>query len=243
MLVPINPNELFHVHTSRCGHASTQDYFEYIERAIEKGARKISFSDHSPFPGDTFGYRMSMEQLPEYLHTLNKLKKKYEKHIDVSIGLEIEFLPSYMDYYYQLKEMEGLDFLMIGQHFFEYEPGIYSFLEEERMDLEVQEAVGFTNAIVSGIKTGLFSYVAHPDRSFRRRKEWTTDLEKLTADIVNASLLYHVPIEKNANSIRYPGQYWKEFWDYANQLTLHQELPIVLGLDAHCTGDLDLKWK
>lgn len=242
MLVPMNPNELFHVHTYRCTHAGTEQDFEYIEKAIDMGARKIIFSDHAPFPGDYFLHRMKMEQLPEYLSTLSQLKKKYQDHIFVSIGLEIEYLPSFHDYYVQLKAMENLDFLMIGQHFFEYEPGSYSFIETPDIDLDQEEAIGFMNAIISGMETGFFSYVAHPDRSFRRRKIWTPDLEALSDKFLAAAIKYQIPFEKNASSMRHSGQYWKEFWDYIEKQSGTTPVPIVLGLDAHSTIDLELKW-
>ena len=227
MLYPINPNELFHVHTYRCNHAGTEPDSAYIEKAIDLGARKITFTDHAPFPGDFFDYRMRMDQLPEYLDTLTQLKEKYQNHITVSIGLEIEYLPSFHDYYLKLKAMDQLDFLMIGQHLFE----------------DQEEAIGFTNAIVTGIETGLFSYVAHPDRSFRRRKVWTPDLEILSARILAAATKHQIPLEKNASSMRHEGQYWKEFWNYIEKASGSNRVPIVLGLDAHCTDDLELKWE
>lgn len=243
MLIPMNPNELFHVHTYRCGHAGTEQDYEYIEKAITMGVSKISFTDHAPFPGDMFHHRMKMEQLPDYLHTLTELKKKYQNHIDISIGLEIEYIREFTDYYHQLKAMKELDFLMIGQHFYAYEPGSYSFYDRPDIDLDIEEAPGFINAIIDGIKTGLFSYVAHPDRSFRRRKIWTPDMEVLSKRLLEASVKYNIPLEKNASSMRNKGQYWDEFWNYLEHLTPDYNLPIVLGLDAHCTDDLELKWK
>ncbi|MGB4657683.1 MAG: PHP domain-containing protein [Mobilitalea sp.] len=44
--------ECFHVHTSRCKHASDDTDKDYIEAALRMGASKIVFTDHCPFPGD-----------------------------------------------------------------------------------------------------------------------------------------------------------------------------------------------
>ena len=85
--ISTNNKEIFHVHTYRCKHASEERDWEYIEKAIELGATKIAFTDHAPFPGNPFGNRMDIEQLPEYLDTLQSLKEKYQDKIIVKIGL------------------------------------------------------------------------------------------------------------------------------------------------------------
>ena len=50
--------ELFHVHTYRCKHAGDEREIEYVKRAIELGAGRITFTDHAPFPGNPFGHRI-----------------------------------------------------------------------------------------------------------------------------------------------------------------------------------------
>lgn len=173
----LGKDELFHVHTYRCKHAGSELDEDYIKKAIELGAKAIAFTDHGPFPGNIFGNRMGIEELPEYINTLNTLKEKYKKQIKVWVGLEIEYFYSFdhMDdgesYYKQLKSMEGLDFLMLGQHMYEVSPGYYSFsLEKE--EIKRLEAPGMGQSIIAGIATGYFDVVAHPDRTFRRRKVW-----------------------------------------------------------------------
>ena len=44
---------MFHVHTTRSGHAVGTDE-EYIEKAISLGEKRIVFTEHTPFPGDVF---------------------------------------------------------------------------------------------------------------------------------------------------------------------------------------------
>lgn len=68
-------NNCFHVHTYRCGHTDGALDEDYIKKAMELNFSAITFSDHAPFPGDLFGNRMKMEQLPEYVETLGRLKK------------------------------------------------------------------------------------------------------------------------------------------------------------------------
>jgi len=159
-------NDIFHVHTYRCGHAENILDETYITRAIELGANSITFTDHAPFPENPFGSRMAFSELPEYISSLVELKGRYKEIIDVKIGLEIEYLPSFKAYYHELSENENIDLLMIGQHFFEIEPGKYSFSYPE----VCPEYIGCLSAITEGINTGLFQVVAHPDRAFRKIK-------------------------------------------------------------------------
>ena len=69
---------IFHVHTHRCKHAGNDTDEQYIQTALSLGADKITFTDHTPFPGDSFRNRMELSQLTEYIDSLKMLQKKYE---------------------------------------------------------------------------------------------------------------------------------------------------------------------
>jgi len=220
--------ECFHVHTSRCKHASNDSDEEFIEVALSLGASKIVFTDHCPFPGNPFGNRMDIEQLPEYIQSLNFLKRKYEKIIDVQIGLEVEYLPSFQTHYMKLVEMEGIALLYLGQHFYEVEPYVYSFSMEDKRD----EYIGLAKATLQGIKSGYFSVVAHPDRIFRRKSAWDGSMIELSKEIINISKKVGVTLEINASSIR-ERCYKQEFWD----LVPH-DVKTIKGIDAHSVSEL-----
>lgn len=236
--------ELFHIHTYRCGHASNEQDYEYVEKAIDLGAKRITFTDHAPFPGNPFGSRMDIQQLPEYINSLSELRREYQKYIDIVIGLEIEYLPSYYQYYLKLHQMEQLQLMMLGQHFYEHEPGYYSLSDSDEL-LQIEEAIGVSKAIVQGICSNLFTVVAHPDRMFRRRLAWSPDLQEVSTQIIGAALNHNVILEQNESSKAHQGQYWNEFWELAKQMSAAQsdancKLRIIRGLDAHETEQLRL---
>lgn len=135
--------KLNHIHTWRCGHASDELEEAYLQKAVELHAEEICFSDHAPFPGNPFRNRMQHDQLEEYVSTLQALREKYEGIIDVKIGLEIEYLPSFRWYYEELLASGHFDFLMMGQHFYELPDGRFSFQLKDRTgeDRGVMEAV------------------------------------------------------------------------------------------------------
>jgi histidinol-phosphatase (PHP family) len=221
--------EYFHVHTSRCKHASDDTDEDYIEVALRMGASKIVFTDHCPFPGNPFKNRMDIEQLPEYIQSLNFLKRKYVKLIDVQVGLEAEYLPSFQAYFKKLKEMEGLELMILGQHFYEVEPGVYSFLMEEKYG----EYLGLGKAISYGIKSGYFYAVAHPDRIFRRNSEWDVSMTELSKEIIYTAKDKGILLEINASSIRRK-QYKQEFWDL-----VPCDVKTIEGIDAHSVAELN----
>ncbi|MBR3307810.1 MAG: PHP domain-containing protein [Lachnospiraceae bacterium] len=234
----MDPKEnLFHVHTFRCLHASMCEDSVYVERALELNAGSIWFTDHAPFPGDPFGHRMRYEELEEYLTTLTELKERYQDRIDIHIGLETEYFPSFdkSGYYRRLRSDERLELLLLGQHMAEDENGDYTFHWDGEL-LQEGEAKAIGTAICQGIRSGYFDIVAHPDRSFRRRKQWTDDMTEIAEQIINTAKQKGVVLELNETSKRHKHQYWKEFWELNAD-----QCPVVIGLDAHSPEELMLE--
>lgn len=227
--------ELFHIHTYRCKHAGDERDELYIKRAIELGAGRITFTDHAPFPGNPFGNRMDIEGLQEYIDTLSELREYYKSNIEVRIGLEIEYFPSFIDYYKWLYEERKLDVMMIGQHMYECSDGQYSFSLDKDV-LNQEEAEGLGNAIIEGMKTGYFSVVAHPDRIFRRCKVWDAHMEKLSEDMIKVAVENQISLEQNASSMGRKNQYWEEFWRL-----VPDSAKVITGLDAHSVNELETK--
>lgn len=232
-------SEVFHVHTLRCKHAGVDPDQAYIEKAIELRASKITFTDHAPFPGNPFGNRMDVSELSEYIDTLNRLKAEYKRHIDVVVGLEIEFIPTYLDYYHELHNMTGLDMLMIGQHFYQHADGHYSFSDSTEYR-KIAEAQGTISAIIQGISTGFFSVVAHPDRCFRYIDNWGHNECGLADQLIQAAIHNQVALEQNENSKRKSGLYRPEFWKRMKSADKTHSVIIINGLDAHSVKEMEL---
>ena len=233
----IDKNELFHVHTYRCGHAENVPDEAYVKKAVELGAAGIFFTDHTPFPGNDIPYRMDIEELPEYLGTIHSLRDKYAGVIDVRVGLEIEYFPSFQGYYEKLREDPLIDLMMIGQHAYEVSPGLYSF----QLDLtgkRLERFEGFGEAMIRGMESGMFEVIAHPDRMFTGEPEWTKAMDDLSRRIIECACRNNVKLEKNLESVKRGVSYWEEFWDL-----VPEEAGIVVGTDSHSIADLVLKWE
>lgn len=226
-------DSIFHVHTFRCKHAGDEADKLYVEKAIELGAKEIVFTDHCPFPGNPFSNRMGIEQLSEYIDAINTLKREYALDIAVKVGLEIEYLPMFHDFYKELHLARRVDIMMLGQHFYENADGSYSFFDVEKS----REFVGLAKALEQGMQTGYFSVVAHPDRCFRRCKEWTKEMETVSKSIISMAQRHGVVLERNYSSMKRKKQYWSQFWELATGTEQ------VYGYDAHSVTEMEETWK
>lgn len=235
----INIDDVFHVHTFRCGHAEMIPDEAYIEKAVEMGAKGIWFTDHAPFPGNPFGARMAYEELDEYLDSLHALKKKYLGRIAVHVGLEIEYFPSFdrKGYYAQLKKDPRVEVMLLGQHMAETEPGRYSFSLPSFV-LSQQEYQLLGKAVRQGIRTGYFDAAAHPDRIFRRKRCWDAGMEETAGEIIRAAAECELPLEMNLCSYEYRYYCRPQFWQMVQPGS-----PVITGLDAHSLYELEERYR
>lgn len=202
-------------------------------------ADSIWFTDHAPFPGDLFGNRMRYSELEEYLNTLSGLKNKYADQIAVHAGLEAEYFPSFDQegYYAKLIADPRIELLMLGQHMAEEDknPGKYSFSWNPERKREEEHGI-LGKAIIQGIRSGCFGAVAHPDRIFRRRREWTVEMERLSREMIAAAVERSIPLERNMESMHNKWYYWPQFWKIAEEMGAQ----IIFGLDAHAVKALEI---
>lgn len=223
--------ELFHIHTWRCKHASEDSDRDYVSAAIEMGANKIVFTDHAPFPDNPFIGRMDMNQLPEYIESLSRLKEEMRGCIDIQIGLEVEYLPRYIKYYEYLSQIKELDCLLLGQHMYEIYPNRYNFdLEDKSMDYQK-----LGEMIVEGIESDFFSIVAHPDRIFKNAGVWNEKNNEISEKIITSAMRKKIPLEINIKSVL-KGQYRQEFWDLVPKEMINNA---KRGLDAHSVKEMN----
>ncbi|MBM6800317.1 histidinol-phosphatase, partial [Coprobacillus cateniformis] len=151
----------YHTHTKRCYHAIDNEE-DYIKAALQSGYTELGFSDHTPWHYDTSYHstmRMEEDKLAGYVKTLLNLREKYKDQISIKIGLECEYFPKYMNWLKQILKDYPIDYIILGNHFDETdETGIYF-----GRPLNKQQLTKYVESCIAGIKTGLYSYVAHPD--------------------------------------------------------------------------------
>ena len=98
-----------HNHTEFCPHGSGEDVELYIRRAIARGFKTYSVTEHFPLPRTNDqsiqGHPHSIatptmltDELPQYFAKLNYLKAKYHHQIRILVGFEIDYIAAYSDW-------------------------------------------------------------------------------------------------------------------------------------------------
>lgn len=221
----------FHTHTARCNHATGTDE-EYIQRAIACGIKDMGFSEHIPLcigDGHRSTYRVPAHQVEDYMNSVSALREKYKGQINLHIGFEMEYYPTHFDEMVASARSYGAEYLLLGQHFNcargEWPDAFAVTKGSEDPDLLTE----YTDRVVAGIESGLFTYVAHPD-VFNYTGDDMDLYRQQALRICEASLEYNVPLEINLLGIRSKRAYPRdEFWAVAGQV----DCPVTFGFDAH----------
>lgn len=218
----------YHTHTSRCGHATGSDE-EYVKRAIEAEIKHLGFSDHIPFifpDGHEDNWRVPLNMADDYVKSVSELREKYSDKVKISIGFEMEYYKEYFEEMLDIARKYKADYLILGQHFIknQHPSGVGSVGptdSEEHLACYVDE-------VIEGMKTGVFSYVAHPDLVC-----FTGDDEVYYKHITRlcfAAKKLDIPLEINLLGIRNKKHYPTEkFW----QIVGETGAPVTMGFDCH----------
>lgn len=235
----------YHTHTYRCHHATMDADESYVLSAIEEGITDLAFTDHAPVESKyyplQYNDRMTVDEMEDYLNSIQTLKEKYKDKINIYVGFEAEFFPDRLEFYKMLRSKS--DLLILGQHFSECMKADYADdCSSEKLKLLESQMEG-------AIKSGLFSYLAHPDYFMLGRKTWDKDCEHLARRIAEMAVEYNLPLEINLGGMKYgekeiDGEMviaypYKKFWD------IMQEYPVkaIYGYDAHDPKVLKETWR
>lgn len=226
----------YHTHTFRCGHASTEGERKYVEAAIEAGFRELGFADHTPMPlpsdvnpddCDRFlGIRMTMNQTEDYVQKLLALREEYKNDIKIRIGFEVEYLPETFDALVCFLNTFPTDYIIMGQHFNTVLTDKITYFGTETHSKTVLE--NYVDLVTEGMKTGKFTYVAHPDLCNYRGSLET--YEKEMARLIETANECNVPLEINLLGLNSARHYPRNiFWTLAGDIGCN----VVIGSDAH----------
>ena len=231
----------YHIHTKRCGHAiGTEE--EYVKSAIAHNIKVLGFSDHVFLPGISQpSMRGNIEELDDYINTVLFLKEKYKDQIEIHLGFECEYGKAFESYYRDLLENKGFEYLILGQHLFFEEDGKCTWLlSSEDKDAALKR---YVDTIIEGIKSGLFTYVAHPDLFIRMYKSVTPFVEEEIKRLCKACEEYDMPLEINLGGLRDKRTFRNGFLNYVNEeifkIISKFNIRIIVGVDAHAPEHFD----
>lgn len=229
----------FHTHTKRCCHAGGTEA-DYAADAFEKGLDVLGFSDHAPYADMDYGYRMQYDELTSYIAAVKTERERYAGKMRILTGLEIEYLPKYSDYYEYLLNDLKLDYLALGEHFFDVNGNVLNIFESQSTDTFVL----YAKAISQALKTKYFAFLAHPDIMFLNCFAWDKNCDRACDIIVDAAVNAGIPVEYNANGIRRGMQEYPDgirdpyphpkFWNMVKDAGLR----VIIGSDCHAPSQV-----
>ncbi len=224
----------YHTHCFRCQHAQGT-VEDYVKQAISQQFDILGMSDHVPYPHHDYGLRMEMAEIWDYIYEVEDAQKRYGSKLKILLGFESEYLCSQRAYYEELLRDYQVEYLIMGQHFFDYGGSFKSSFAIR----DTADCVRYAKSVAEGLATGYYSLLAHPDIVGVNRLHWDRNMDEMTDIILEAAVRCDVPLEINANGIRrgliedelglhYLYPHFK-FWEKAAAA----KIPAVISSDCH----------
>ena len=230
----------YHTHTYRCKHSMGNDE-RMVQSAIAAKTAIMGFSDHNPwaFYPDDFDSRVRMElcYFEEYCSSVRRLRKKYAGQIELHLGIEAEYYPRHMQWLRDFSAENGLEYVILGNHFIEPEEGETpeSFYYGKHCVLP-QHLKDYCESLLAGIDTDFYAYVAHPDLFMRCYPHFDEKCAEVSRRICEAAAKKHAVLEYNLSGFWYAREHGlsecfphPDFWRIAADCGV----TAIIGYDAH----------
>lgn len=231
----------FHTHTKYCNH-SDLTIEESIRLHKEAGYETLGISEHAPIPGYSDSFRLSEDQVDEYIEEVREVARREEK-IEVLCGIEAEYILGDTEHLEHLRELrDRVDYLILANHIVgDLRRG--EFVHFSRDDPKPEHLKMNAELIREGWNTGLFAFIAHPD-SILKRYRWDKYAEEMAHEIGRFAQESGAILEINANGIRYGGNRTTDegthaytnlnFWRVVGEY----EVNVIVSGDTHYAKDI-----
>jgi histidinol-phosphatase (PHP family) len=211
---------------------------DYLKIAMVQGCTELGFSDHCPYPADgyeTWSFsRMDTDELPVYVQAVRDAQA--HSPFPVRLGFECEWSPHHESWFREVLLGEyKAEYLVFGPHWL-MEGHTTHYAPEISGKAAIRRYFDFT---IAGIRSGLFSFIAHPDLIMAGGMEWNPELKAGFSDLIDAAKAFGLPLEingygmvktrvqtKTALRLQYPVD---NFW----QLAVKKNAPVICNSDAH----------
>ena len=240
----------FHTHTWRCKHATgtVKDYADAAISAVGATGRSpllhespiLGISDHTPLPDNRWSHvRMDISELDAYEE---EFREAESEKIILLKGLECEWDPVYEGFYRdELLGERNFDYLIGAVHYIKI-MGDWEYLSDIRTP---EHLIQYAEVLTKTMRTGLFSFIAHPDGFGAGYKKWDSNAVSCAVDILEAAEELNIPLEINGYGLRkdiistpdgdrnvYP---WINFWELAG----NYNIKAICNSDAHRPEDVN----
>jgi histidinol-phosphatase (PHP family) len=206
---------------------------EYVEAAIERGLSEICFADHIPLP-DNFDadHRMSLKEMETYMDQIALVKRKY-REISILVGIEADYIEGLERYYDKFLSSFPFDLVIMSIHFLKRWPRDQWVFEYKYNRTNIKEKYSdYFNAMVKGIKTGLFDIVGHMDLIKRPRFSVMYSNQRDVERVIKAASQAGMSIELNTSGLHKPINDLYPSLEII-ELAIERGVPFIFSSDAH----------
>jgi histidinol-phosphatase (PHP family) len=222
----------YHLHTSLCKHA-TGEMDEYVEAAIERGITEICFTEHAPLPeGEDSEHRMEPGEVESYLEQIVILNRKY-REISILAGIEVDYVVGFEDYFEDFISSYYFDLVIMSVHLIKkWSDQQWVFDYEYSAETLPQQYNDYFDAVLRGVKTGLFDVVGHLDLIKRPGYPALYINHRKVGNILDAVKKQGMCVELNTSGLRKPINETYPSLDIV-KLAVKRDIPLTLASDAH----------
>jgi histidinol-phosphatase (PHP family) len=233
-----------HMHTIFSDGSATME--DMVRTAIEEGLDEIVFTDHMPLPYKP-NYAMKLEWLDSYRNEIRRMQRRYQRQIDIYMGLEMETVPHRKEWTQHIVDM-GWDCLIGSVHSMDVDgrPVVINGALTCLKDVLTHRFEGdfsslcrhYYHKLQTAIASEWFDIVGHLDVIkkhnvnncfFAEFDDWYQDLVYETLGLIS---LKGLTIEINTAGLNHPiAEQYPSWWII--EAAKQQKIPLVLSSDAH----------
>lgn len=226
----------YHVHTTRCGHASGS-MAAYVARARQLGLGELGFSEHfyvywlPPHQRDP-EYGMPQAELADYVADVRRLQRD-TPGLTIRLALEVDYIPGWEARLPALLAGERWDYLLGSVHFLDDwgfdDPRLVHRYQDHDITLLYER---YFELVMAAAETGLFEVMAHLDLPKKFGHRPTRDPRPLYRQVAACLRRADVCVEVSTAGLRKPVG---ELYPAADLLRACFEagVPATLSSDAH----------
>lgn len=248
-----------HVHTPMCPHGTNDSFESYIERAIEKGIKEISFTEHMSLPKGVLISDLEREcglleeEMMPYLKYVSQLQEQYKDNIKINRGFEVDYIEGKETETKRLLDLVGpwIEDSILSVHILKVKNQYYC-LDIEEGFCEIEKQLGSRRAVydlyfetvLRSIESDLGCYkprrIGHPTliRIFNQKYPFDYSNTILIDKIINAVKARDYEVDFNVAGLR--KMFCKETYPtgYFLEQVKRVGVKMTYGSDAHSAKDI-----
>ena len=220
-----------HIHTCLCGHAKGR-MEDYVRNAEAAGLTGLLFMDHLTLQDPSMGMSMTEAEVPLYVDAVRDIADRWRGRVDVGVGLEIDFHPSYLDRIHSIVEIFDFDAVAGSVHYVDG-ANIASRRARTTPARPVDDiAPRYADLLIALLESGYADFICHLDLYKKFGERPAAELGGKTEEVLEALKESGAAVECNTSGWDNPAE---EAYPAPVLLARCREMGIdaVLSSDAH----------